>query len=305
MSSNKLIAAGSSRLKKAADSAVDPAVPAELQKQAAAHVATADTSAPEPSIFAHGRVLSADDITGTPEEQLAFITGRLHEIDLLGKRAEDFTVLNKAVLLEVARDRDLHVVAGYTNFSVWAADVLDVEPKYVFELLQDAERIRAISELGPDLVQHLTRASARKVMAEVISGQGLETAQVVMSEGVAKAAQEGKRRPTAALLASIAKELTSPSIPAQEQRSEISDPPSSVPSVPSEITALERAAIALKERAYAPLAPAAVQAALDADPEAVREHLASLEKELGRIAKRLTAAQRLAASSAEPAEAAS
>jgi hypothetical protein len=109
------------------------------------------------------------------------------------------------VLLEVAREREFHVVAGHSNFSVWAADVLDVEPKYVFELLQDAERIRAISESGPDLAQHLTRASARKVMAEVISNQGLETAQVVMSEGLAKAAEKGKRRPTASVLASIAK----------------------------------------------------------------------------------------------------
>ncbi|MEU0032081.1 hypothetical protein [Streptomyces sp. NPDC006335] len=299
--SNKLIAAGSSRLKKAADSSVDPAVPAELQK-VAAQAASTGTSAPETSIFAHGRVLSADDITGTPEEQLAFITDRLHEIDLAGARAEDFTVLNKAVLLEVARERELHVVAGHSNFSVWAADVLDVEPKYVFELLQDAERIRAISELGPDLAQHLTRASARKVMAEVISNQGLETAQVVMSEGLAKAAEQGKRRPTAAVLASIAKELTAPSIPAQESRSEISDPPA-VPSAPSEITALERAVASLKERVYAPLAPAAVQAALEADPEAARVSLAALEKELGRVAKRLAAAQRAFASAQEHASA--
>ncbi|WP_449352110.1 hypothetical protein [Streptomyces shaanxiensis] len=296
--SNKLIAAGSSRLKKAADSAVDPAVPAELQKKAAAQAETTDRSATELSVFAHGRVLSADDITGTPEEQLAFITDRLHEIDLVGKRAEDFTVLNKAVLLEVARERELHAVAGHSNFSVWAADVLDVEPKYVFELLQDAERIRAISELGPDLAQHLTRASARKVMAEVISSQGLETAQVVMSEGLAKAAEQGKRRPTASVLASIAKELTTPSIPAQESRSEISDPPAA-PSARAEITALERAAASLKERVYPPLAPAAVQAALDADPDAVQEHLETLEKELGRVAKRLAAAQRAFAAAQE------
>ena len=300
--SNKLIAAGSSRLKKAADSSVDPAVPAELQKQAVTQAARTGSAAPEPSVFAHGRVLSADDITGTPEEQLAFITDRLHEIDLAGKRAEDFTVLNKAVLLEVARDRELHVVAGHSNFSVWAADVLDVEPKYVFELLQDAERIRVISELGPELAQHLTRASSRKVMAEVISTQGLETAQVVMSEGLAKAAEQGKRRPTASALAAIAKELATPSIPAQESRSEISDPPT-VPSVAAEVTALERAATALKERVYSPLAPAVVQAALDADPEAVRGHLETLETELGRVAKRLAAAQRAVASTQEDASA--
>lgn len=215
MSGKKLIAAGTSRLKKAADSSVDPAVPAELQKRAATAAVNQDSvDGHEPSVFARGRVLRADDITGTPEEQLAYVTERLHEIDLAGKRAEDFTVLNKAVLLEVAQERELHLVAGHSNFSVWAAGVLDVEPKYVFELLQDAARIRAISELGPDLAQHLTRASARKVMADVIASQGLETAQAVMTEGLAQAAEHGKKRPTASLLASIAKDLTTPSIPA-------------------------------------------------------------------------------------------
>jgi hypothetical protein len=265
VSGNRLIAAGNKRLRKAPDSAVDPAVPAELQKGAATPAAKQNSvDGQEPSVFARGRVLSADDITGTPEEQLAFVTERLYEIDLAGKRAEDFTVLNKAVLLEVAQERELHLVAGHTNFAVWAGSVLDVEPKYVFELLQDAARIRAISELGPDLAQHLTRASARKVMAEVIASQGLETAQVVMTEGIAQAAEQGKRRPTASLLASIAKELTAPSIPAQEARSEISDPPAAVtePVVPEAVTALERAASSLKERVYSPLAPSAVQESL-------------------------------------------
>jgi hypothetical protein len=268
-----------------------------LQKRAATAAAVNRGSADgqEPSVFARGRVLSADDVTGTPEEQLAYVTDRLHEIDLAGKRAEDFTVLNKAVLLEVAQERELHLVAGHTNFSVWAAGVLDVEPKYVFELLQDTARIRAISELGPDLAQHLTRASARKVMADVIASQGLETAQVVMTEGLAQASEQGKKRPTASLLASITKDLTTPSIPAQEMRSEISDPPT-VPSVPAAITALERATASLKERVYSPLAPSAVQAALEADPAATREHLERLEAEIQRVGKRLAAAHRAAAS---------
>ncbi|MFB7552621.1 hypothetical protein [Streptomyces sp. NPDC056154] len=303
--SNKLIAAGNSRLKKAADSSVDPAVPAELQKRAATDAAKqVPADGQEPSVFARGRVLSADDITGAPEEQLAYVTERLHEIDLAGKRAEDFTILNKAVLLEVAQERELHLVAGHTNFSVWAAGELDVEPKYVFEVLQDAARIRAVGELGPDLAQHLTRASARKVMAEVIASQGLETAQVVMTEGLAQAAEQGKRRPTASLLASIAKDLTTPSIPAQESRSEISDP-SAAPPVPAAITALERAAASLKDRVYAPLAPTAVQAALEADPIATRERLGRLETEVQRVVKRLAAANRAVAALPEQTDAAS
>jgi hypothetical protein len=176
-----------------------------------------------------------------------------------------------------------------------AAGVLDIEPKYVFELLQDAARIRAISELGPELAQHLTRASARKVMADVITTQGLEAAQVVMTEGLAQAAEQGQKRPAASLLASIVKDLTAPSVPAQEPRSEISDPPT----VPSAITALEQAATSLKERVYSPLAPSAVQAALKGDPAATREHLEHLETEIQRVVKRLAAANCVVAAASE------
>ncbi|GAA2509430.1 hypothetical protein GCM10010406_52340 [Streptomyces thermolineatus] len=50
------------------------------------------------------------------------------------------------------------------------------------------------------------RPSARKVRTEVIASQGLETAQVVMTEGLTQAAEPGKKRPTASLPASVAKE---------------------------------------------------------------------------------------------------
>jgi hypothetical protein len=299
--SNKLIAAGNSRLKKAADSSVDPAVPAELQKQAALDVAKPGGAGQELSVFANARVLSGDDITGTPEEQLTYITDRLLEIDAAGKRAEDFIVLNKAVLLEVAQERELHVVAGESNFSVWAADVLGIQPKYVFELLKDAARIRAVSELGPDLAQHLTRASARKVMAEVITTQGLEAAQVVITEGLTQAAEQGLKRPTASQLEAIAKDLAAPAIPQQEQRaapvSELAAPP-----VPPSISALERAVTALRERVYPALAPAMVHLALEADPAAARELVESLEFDLGRVTKRLAVAQRAASSASDQTE---
>lgn len=282
MSANKLIAAGQSRLKKAEDSAVDPAVPAELQNQRAD--SPADTSA-----FAGGRVLGADDVTGTPEEQLAYVTERLTEIDAIGRRAEDFVVLNKAVLLEVAQDRELHTVAGASNFAQWAGGVLDIEEKYVFELLKDAERIRSIAALGPDLAQHLTKASARKVMSNVITQHGVQVARDVMGEGLAKAAEQGKKRPTAALLAEVAGALQ---IPPQE-RSEISDL-SRPPLVSPELRAVAHAAKELRARVHAPLSPASVAAALAADPAAVRGHLEDLQKELERVSKRLSAAQRAA-----------
>ncbi|MFD4291557.1 hypothetical protein ACFWRD_33790 [Streptomyces sindenensis] len=286
MSANKLIAAGQSRLKKADDSAVDPAVPAELQSQRA--VSPADTSA-----FAGGRILGADDVTGTPEEQLAYVVERLTEIDTIGSRAEDFVVLNKAVLLEVARDRELHKVGGASNFAQWAGGVLDIEEKYVFELLKDADRIRSVAALGPDLAQHLTKASARKVMSNVITQHGVEVARDVLGEGLAKAAEQGKKRPTAALLAEVAGALQ---IPPQE-RSEIpdaSETTSRPPLVPPELRAVAHAAKELRARVYAPLAPASIATALTANPAAVHGYLEDLQVELERVSKRLAAAQRAA-----------
>ncbi|MFJ1775048.1 hypothetical protein ACIOFQ_33190 [[Kitasatospora] papulosa] len=287
---NKLVKAGASRLQKAPDAAIDPAVSAELQAQAA------DAAGKAVSPFEGGRVLGADDVTGTPEEQLAYVTERLIEIDRIGRRAEDFTILNKGGLLEVAQARELHKVAGSANFAQWAAGLLDVEEKYVFELLQDAARIRAVSALGDDLAQHLTKASARKVVSDVITEHGLDAARIVVGEGVALAAKLGKKRPTAAILAEVSRDLTGPVIPQQETRSEISDPAPVPPKAARELVALERAADALRTRAYAPLAPAAVRAALTADAGAVRQYLDELSGEVERISKRLAAAQRTAAS---------
>ncbi|MFJ5646361.1 hypothetical protein [Streptomyces sp. NPDC093223] len=288
MSTNRLIKAGNSRLQKAADSGVDPAVPPELQQG-------------EAQAFTGARVISPEDISGSAEEQLAYVTKRLYEIDHLGRQAEDFVVLNKGVLLEVAQERELHTAAGHTNFSVWAGAVLDIEPKYVFEVMKDAARIREISAaLESGWSDHLTRASARKVMADVIADQGPEAANVVLSEGVARAAAQGKRRPTAALLAAVARDLAAPVIPAQEVRSEISDltgqkPGSEISDLPAKspvLVALERAVRDVHERVYVPLAPASVRAALAENAVVVVEQLADLEEEIERVTKRLAAARR-------------
>ncbi|MCW8102698.1 hypothetical protein [Streptomyces tauricus] len=299
MSNNKLIKAGTSRLRKAADAAVDPAVPAELQSRAPEGAAEQSSDAlpvlaAATSAFAGARVLSADDVQGTPEEQLAYVTDRLVEIDNLGRRAEDFMVLNKGVLLEIAQERELHKVAGHSNFAQWAGGVLDIEEKYVFELLQDAARIRAVSELGTELAQHLTKASTRKVMADVITNHGLETAQVVMTESLAEASKLGKKRPTAALLTQTARELTAPAIPSQDARSEISDPTPGPPT-PAATLGLERTAAVVRERVYTVLAPSAVKTAAETDPVTVGAQLDELDTELQRVAKRLAAARRTVA----------
>ncbi|WP_345045625.1 hypothetical protein [Streptomyces sannanensis] len=295
---NKLIAAGNSRLKKAADSSVDPAVPAELQKRAATAAAKqGSVDGQEPSVFARGRVLSADDITGTPEEQLAYVTERLHEIDLAGKRAKDFIILNKAVLLEVAQERELHLVAGHTIFSVWAAGVLGVEPKYLFELLQDAARIRAISELGPDLAQHLTRACAQGDGGrDHQSGPGGRSGSHDRGPGSGRGAGQEATDCRAARLDRKGPDRAFDLCSGTEVRNFC---PPTVPSVPAAITVLERATTSLKERVYSPLAPSAVQAALEADAAATREYLERLETEIQRVVKRLAAANRAVAAASE------
>ncbi|WP_224280581.1 hypothetical protein [Streptomyces sp. LS1784] len=305
---NKLIQAGTSRLKKAPDSAVDPAVPAELQQQAASSALPAIVDAQgTPSVFAGGRVLTAEDITGTPKEQLEYVTERLIEIDGLGRRAEDFVVLNKGVLLETAQERELHVVAGHSNFAVWASGVLDVDEKYIFELMQDAVRARAVAELGPELTQYLSRASARKAVAAVIASHDLKTARTVVERGVAEAAEHGKKRPTAARLVELAAELTTPSIPEQkagseisdltphEQRSEISDLGNEEQPGIAQLRDLSRSAAVLRERVTSLLAPRALKSAVEADPGAAHRHLEDLDIELQRLGKRLATAKKTAA----------
>ncbi|MFF2173259.1 hypothetical protein [[Kitasatospora] papulosa] len=103
---------------------------------------------------------------------------------------------------------------------------------------------------------------------------------------------------TAAILAEVSRDLTGPVIPQQEPRSEISEPAPAPPTVARQLVALERAADALRTRVYAPLAPAAVRAALTADAGAARQYLEELSGEVERISERLAAAQRTAA--AEP-----
>lgn len=53
------------------------------------------------------------------------------------------------------------------------------------------------------------------------------------------------------------------------------------------------------KRVYSPLAPTAVQAALEADPVAPLDHLEHLETEIQRVVKRLAAANRAVEATSE------
>ncbi|WP_168711330.1 hypothetical protein, partial [Streptomyces sp. RKND-216] len=200
--------------------------------------------------------------------------------------SEDFVTLNKGALLEIAQQRELHQVAGSPNFAQWAAGVLDVEPKYIFELLQDAARIRAVSSLGDDVAQLLTRASARKVVSAVLREHGTDRAREVVEAGAAEAKAQGKTRPTAAMLSGAAKALTAPAIPSA--RSEISDLPGGQREQPDSVAEL-RGAVGALQRAHAALAPSTVK---DADGERAVEVLAEVRAQFDKVAKRLTAAER-------------
>ncbi|MFI9789106.1 hypothetical protein ACIHEI_37170 [Kitasatospora sp. NPDC051984] len=248
------------------------------------------------SVFASGRMLTAADISGSRQEQLALVTERLREISRLGSAAEDYVVLTKGVLLEVAKERELHKEAGADNFAQWAAEVLDVAEKYVFELLKDAQRIRALSQLRPELREQLPQASARKVIADVIAKSGVARAELVIEEARKKAAETGRQRPTAAMLSEAADTLRDrPSIPTQSEGSNTDQAPPGAGdrSVPAQLLPLSKAAEAVRERAYKPLAPGAVKAAADIDPTALGKYLDSIEAEVDRVKTRIAAARKL------------
>ena len=247
------------------------------------------------SAFSAGRMLTAADIVGTPREQLEFVTAHLREISKLGSAAEDYVVLTKGVLLEAARERELHKEAQAANFAQWAAGVLDIAEKYVFELLKDAQRIRALAGLRPELREQLTQASARKVIADVIGRSDVDHAELVIEEGLREAAREGRQRPTAAMLTAIARTLTDKkAIPAQsggDSREEAA--PQAAQAVAPQLLPLSRAADEVRERAYKPLAPAAVKAAAEADPDALAGYLDALDAEVTRVQTRIAAARKL------------
>ncbi|MFB6659871.1 hypothetical protein [[Kitasatospora] papulosa] len=87
-------------------------------------------------------------------------------------------------------------------------------------------------------------------MSDVITERGLDAARIVVGKGVALATKLGKKRPTAAILAEVSRDLAGPVIQQQEPRSEISDLAPAPPEVARELVALERAADALRTRAY-------------------------------------------------------
>ncbi|MFD0567898.1 hypothetical protein ACFQ2M_42410 [Kitasatospora saccharophila] len=257
------------------------------------------------SVFASGQLLTAADISGSRQEQLTLVTERLREISRFGAAAEDYVVLTKGVLLEVARERELHKEAGADNFAQWAAGVLEVAEKYIFELLKDAERIRAVSQLKPELREQLTQASARKVVAEVVAKSGVERAEAVVEAARKKAAAAGRERPTAAMLSEAAAEpLDKKSIPAQQKStdSDSGSPAADDTAVPAQLLALSKAADWLRERAYKPLAPGAVKTAADVDPVALGTYLDSIEAEVDRVKTRIAAARRLIPVDAEVVE---
>ncbi len=210
------------------------------------------------------------------------------------------------MLLEVARERELHKEAGADNFAQWAAGVLDVAEKYVFELLKDAQRIRAIGQLDPALRAQLTQASARKVVADVVSKAGVEQAAAVVEAARKKAAEAGRERPTAAMLSEAAASMPrdKQSIPTQSNSAQpAATPPSaSDKAVPTQLLALSKAADLLRERAYKPLAPGAVKAAADVDPVALGTYLDSIEAEADKVKARVAAARRLIPVDAEVVE---
>ncbi|MBV6700249.1 hypothetical protein KV557_24620 [Kitasatospora aureofaciens] len=307
---NNFVQKGASRLRKAPDAAVDPAVPAELQGGAAAKKAAAPagaakagvpakaTAAPAPAaepqggtgFFVNRRVVTPQDFEGiaSKKDQLRHIESLLEEIDAGHRHVESYVNLNKGILLEYAQANELHLEAGYANFATWAADRLSIDDTYVFELINDSRRIRLLEPLGAAITDLLIRASARKTVVDVLAAKGPEAAKQLVTTAAAKNSK--RPRPTQAALQQTARELGF-----LTDRKELGNSESALP-VPTHAAAKRIHAVSTSLLAKnATFTDAdALRRAITAAPEDVTAQLDALADLLAQSAKGLAAARKKA-----------
>jgi len=250
-------------------------------------------------------------MTGSGEEQLAQITEALREADALGDQLQTAVVRRKADLLTAARAKELWSLAGFATFHEWGGHVLDVAPNYVYELLEDAQRISTIEAMGAHYAGLLTRASSRKTVAELVETHGMDRAREMVDAAYAETVRLGKKRPTETMIRDAAKQILEAAIPHQltqltaagvhSEISESENPSADEGSVHvAEIVTVPVSpqlkglgkSVEWVENIYKSIAPAAVKTAAEADPEEALRKLDLLSGEVVKVTRRIESARK-------------
>ncbi|MFB7454002.1 hypothetical protein [Streptomyces sp. NPDC056194] len=161
---------------------------------------TPDPFAPDP--------LDPDAVTGTPEEQLAVVTAALHRAKATAagsaRAARVRLTIELGAALAIALDRDLYKVAGYPNVETYAEAEVDLNRQYIYELIADSKRIRAVMAAGlSEFSDNPPPASHAKILAPIVAQEdGSTRAQEVVAD-----AKANSKKITAAALAAAAKRL--------------------------------------------------------------------------------------------------
>lgn len=155
-------------------------------------------------------------IKGSPQQQLAQVTALLREAKESGEEAvadvKAIGAVNKGVLLSYAKANDLWQHSEHVKFEDWGAAVLEISPKYVHRLVREAAALAKVVALNERCkkVHRISRPSHAVVVSAVIEQHDEEAALKVLPRAHELAAQQNRRRPTAALFEQAARELGFP-----------------------------------------------------------------------------------------------
>ncbi|MCY0954126.1 hypothetical protein [Streptomyces sp. H27-S2] len=266
MSTKNLVAAGASRLAKAADSGVDPAVPTEHQPPAEARQLV-------PSGF------DASTLVGkTASEQFqaldaAYANAEGAEFASIAAAKMVGTIQRGTVLKALIED-DRFKAGGYTSIGEYAKKV-GINRQYVYDLITDAENLLAIRPLI-EAAGHPLVASHAAILRPVYDAKGPAEAQALLE----LAKESGKL--TAASLTDAARELGFlPAIPGQSK-------PSASSALPVTNT------LAYVGAVYKAVAPANVRALVERDPAQALQLMDEAAAEIRKIERRIHEGRKLA-----------
>ncbi|MFC8511113.1 hypothetical protein ACFU3J_16230 [Streptomyces sp. NPDC057411] len=238
-------------------------------------------------------------VTGTPEEQLAMVSAAMRQAKAAygtsAKAAKVRLTVELGAALDIAVTRDLYKAGGYTSVEAYAEAEVDLNRAYVYELIADSKRIRAVmaarlSEFSdsPPLASHA------KVLAPVLAQENGTTK---AREVIAAITASGKKLTAAALTAQVKRlGYDRPTVPGQGRAAETETAATNA-ALREEASRKLTAAADAAERALALYETALADGVAPADTARAAADLARLTK-AGRILAKQT---RLPADSQAPA----